>query len=386
MKLSEMALLFAIFLDLVGFGMAFPDVQLRAEAFGAQGWLIGALLASLFVVQFLASPGWGSLSDRIGRKPVIVGCTLLSSCSMLVYAQATNLWWILASRILGGLAAANVVVAQAYLADTTTEENRAAAMGRIGAAISAGLISGPVFGGYLAAMGGNHLLGSVAGLISGLGAATLILFLKAEHGREKAQPGKRPIIDLRLLKDLPQLRRLFALAVVSWFALACLEGTFGRLIHIKLGFGQKEFGEIFSFESLVSVVVQGVLLAAISKRLGQTALLRLGYLMMGAGLFLTPHAPGLAVLFVFSAIYSIGTALANPTVNSACSALTPTDRQGELFGLLQGTRSFGFILGPILGGILFDWRPDAPYILAGFVGLLAAFLVPKVSIQQPHPS
>lgn len=386
MKLSQAALLIAIFLDLVGFGMAFPDVQLRAESYGARGWLIGALLASLFVVQFLASPWWGRLSDHVGRKPVIVTCTVLSACSMLVYAHAVNVWWILGSRVLGGLAAANVVVAQAYLADVTTEAERPGAMGRIGAAISAGLITGPALGGYLAAIGGNQLLGNVAALFSGLGAACLLLFLKSESGRSKAEPGKHPIVDLKLLKELPQLRRLFALAVVSWFALACLEGTFGRLIHTKLSLGQREFGQIFSFESLVAVIVQGLLLGYLSKRLSQTVMLRIGYSMMGVGLFLMPYAPAFAVLFGFSAIYSIGTGLANPTVNSACSALTPQDRQGELFGLLQGTRSIGFFVGPILGGILFDWHPEAPYILAGFVGLLAASLVPKVSILKASPS
>ncbi len=386
MKRTEIPLLLAVYLDLVGFGMAFPDVQLRAEKFGAQGWLIGALLASQFAVQFVASPSWGNFSDRIGRKPVIVLCTALSAGSMLVYAFASNVWWILCSRILGGLAAANVVVAQAYLADITTEDERAVAMGRIGAAISAGLISGPALGGYLAAIGGNFLLGVTAATCSGLGAIILAIFLNRTQPLIGETVAKRPIFDLRLLAELPRLRKLFVLATVSWFALACLEGTFGRLIHRKLGFGQMEFGMIFSFESLIAVLVQGLLLAWITKRLNQTAMLRSGYILQGIGLFLTPFAPGFAILFVFSGLYSVGTALANPTVNAVCSALTPQERQGELFGLLQGTRSIGFLLGPVLGGVLFDWRPEAPYFLAGLVGLAAAFLVPSVPILEAAPS
>lgn len=385
-KRTEAPLLAAIFLDLVGFGMAFPDVQLRAESYGARGWLIGALLASLFAVQFIASPWWGRLSDRIGRKPVIVVCTGLSALSMLVYAHATDVRLILASRILGGLAAANVVVAQAYLADITSEADRSAAMGRIGAAISGGLISGPALGGYLAAVGGNRLLGTTAAAFSGVGALIVLLFLRGQAPRHPQEPGKHPLIDLRLLRDLPSLRAFFVLASVSWFALACLEGTFGRLIEHKLNYHQAEFGAIFSFESLVGVVVQGVLLAWVIKRLGRAATLRLGYILQGLGLLLTPFAPGLAVLFAFSGLYSLGISLSNPTVNAACSELAPADRQGELFGLLQGTRSIGFLVGPILGGVLFDWKPEAPYILAGGVGLLAAILAPHVSIADSRAS
>src|SRR5688572_16075672 len=153
---AELPLLLAVFLDLVGFGMAFPDIQLRAEKFGAPGVLIGLLLSSYFIVQILASPRWGRLSDHVGRKPVLLTCTALSVLSMLAYAFASSLWLILLSRIFAGLAAANVVVAQAYIADTSTEADRAAKMGRIGAAITAGLIAGPALGGYLAHVGGNY--------------------------------------------------------------------------------------------------------------------------------------------------------------------------------------------------------------------------------------
>lgn len=380
MKRAEIPLLIAIFLDLVGFGMAFPDVQLRAEAYGAPGWAIGGLLASLFLVQFFASPYWGSLSDRVGRKPVIVLCAVLSAASMFVYAYASNVWWILLSRVLGGFAAANVVVAQAYLADITQEDERPAAMGRIGAAISAGLVGGPALGGFLAKIGGNHLLGMTAGSMSALGALTLAIFLTARSPKHEQIPGKRPVLDFHLLNEVPKLRRFVLLAAVSWFALACLEGTFGRLIHALLGFGQLEFGLIFSFESLVAILVQGLLIGWLSKRVSDTAVLRLGFLLTGAGLALTPLAPGLAVLFAFSGIYALGSALANPTINAACSSLTPPERQGELFGLLQGSRSMGFLIGPLLGGLLFDWRPQAPYVLAGSVGVLAAVLVPSL----PH--
>lgn len=370
----EWPLLFAIFLDLVGFGMLLPDVQTRLEAHGAHGWQIGSVFAAYFLVQMLVSPGWGQLSDRIGRKPIIIVCGLLSAGSMLAYALAHGVWGILASRILAGCGGANVVVAQAYLADTTDEENRAAAMGRIGAAITSGLILGPALGGWLAAQGGNALVGSVAASASAFGVLWIWIGVPRQAPSQSMGKPRQKFLDFSLLQDAPALRPLFVVAALAFFVLACLEGTFGRLIHHNLGFGPREFGLIFGYEALVGVIVQGALLDRISHRISPPLLLRLGYGLQGIGLGITPFMPNLAALFGASTLFAVGTGLANPTLNTLCSEATPQPRQGEMFGLLQSARSFGFLFGPILGGILFDWRPAAPYLLAAGVSVAVSFL------------
>lgn len=376
MQLQKVVLIFAIFCDLLGFGMLIPDVQLRAEQMGAAGWLIGAILASTFVTQFIVSPRWGALSDRIGRKPVLVACTVLSGAGMLVYGLATSLAIIVASRLLAGFGSANVAVAQAYIADRSTEAERTKAMGQIGAAISAGLILGPAVGGKLASIGGNQLIGFVAGGASLLGALLLMLIL--EGGRPEKAPsepkGKAPLVDLRILKDVPGLSQLVLVVVVAWFSLATLEGTFGRLIKANLGYGQYEFGVIFGYESLLSVIIQGAALAWLATRVSDLKLLRIGFLLQGLGLALTPFAPGFAALIACSTLYAVGSSVANPTVNSLCSKITPEERQGELFGLLQSARAVGFVLGPVLGGALFDVVHSGPYLLAGIVCAAAAML------------
>ena len=391
MRRYEFPILAALFLDLIGFGMAFPDVQIRAEKLGAPGWGIGLLLASLFAVQFFASPRWGRLSDRIGRKPVVIICTLLSAASMLVYALTNSLEGILFSRVLAGLAAANVVVAQAYMAEHTSESERGGAMGRIGAAISVGLIGGPFVGGQLVQIGGSHLLGLVAASASGLGALILFVGMKGLKPDEAREPGKAPVIDFRLLKDIPRLAPLFLIAAVSWFALACLEGTFGRLLEARFHFPNSDLGAtftlpqgasgaIFGLESLIAFVVQGILYERATKRFGEKPLLTVGFLLQGAGLVCTPFAPGLALVAVASGIYSLGAALGGPAINSLCSNMTPESRQGELFGLLQASRSIGFLVGPMIGGILFDaWIPG-PYVLAGAIAIVATLLVARVKI------
>lgn len=385
---SEAPILFAIFLDLTGFGMAFPDLQLRAEWFAKSegisrpGILIGLLLSSYFLVQILASPQWGKLSDRVGRKPVLLICTALSALSMVAYAFSTTLWGILGSRVLAGLAAANVVVAQAYIADTSTQEEKTAKQGRVSAAILLGLVAGPAIGGELAKSGGNYRLGLVAATASTVSFLWLLVSIPSglQPAHAETPAGPKPLFDLSLLKHNRDLLGLFVFAAGGWFVLACLEGTFGRLIEHRLGFGQQEFGWIFAYESIVGASA-GIVLTWLSKRLPSKSILLLGYLLEAVGVGLMPIAPGLAELFMASTFYAIGLGLVNPTINGTASMLTPEARQGELFGLLQGTRSIGFLAGPVIGGALFDESPTLPYFLACAVALVVgigvSFVVPR---------
>lgn len=375
-KQIEGTLLALAFLDLLGFGMLIPDVQIRLDKMGSPGWMIGAVLSSMFIVQILVSPFWGRLSDRIGRKPIVVGCTLLSAGAMAVYAFATNPGWILASRVLAGFGAANIAIAQAYIADLNAAGSKVAAMGRIGAAISAGLIAGPALGGWLAVIGGNMTLGLVAAGASLTGAVAAAILLP----RVKPTPREeKPRGTIQLLREVPLLGRVFLVIAVGWLALATLEGTFGRLIKENLGLGQGEFGTIFAYESLLGLLIQSFFVEKIEKRLDATLALRVSYVAMGIGLILFPFAPALWALFVASTAYAVGSAVANPTANALCSRLTPEERQGELFGLMQGARSFGFIVGPVVGGKLFDLWHAGPYVMSMGVCFLAALAVPSLS-------
>jgi MFS family permease len=384
---ATMPLFVAIFLDLFGFGMIIPDIQIRAEKLGAAGWLIGATLASTFVVQLLVSPQWGRLSDGIGRKPVLLACSVLSASGMYLYGFAAIIPLLILSRIVSGLGGANVAIAQALLADTTTEQERTAVMGRIGGAISLGLIAGPVVGGFLGHIG-STAVGLAAGSSSALGVLLILAFVPGSTKVATEAPRKRMIFDVSLLRELPQVRALALVATVAWFSLATLEGTFGRLIEHTLRFDQREFGIVFGYESLLGFLVQAFLIAWIAKRTEDNRLLSLAYLLQGLGLGLTPFtylfpipAAWLAVLLFCSTLYALGAGFANPTINSLCSKLTPAHRQGELFGLLQGARSVGFVVGPIVGGALFDAWPAAPYLLAGLTCVGAALLVPRKAVQ-----
>lgn len=380
-------------MDLVGFGMAFPDVQLRAESLGARGELIGIILASLFVVQTLTSPKWGAVSDRFGRKPIFLLCTTLSASSMAIYAVSGNLWLIFLSRIVAGLGGANVAIAQAYAAESTAEGERGKAMARMGAAVTSGILVGPAIGGKLSAIGGNWLLGWVACAASVVG-CLLVAFLLPSRTPDPGQspPRKKMIFDVTLLREIPEVRPLFLLAAVAWFALACLEGTFGRLLNAKFDFplvflgmtmvAVAASGFIFSLESGVSALIQTFALDRLTTWFSESRLLPISYFLQGLGLLLTPFMPELGLILVCSLIYSVGTAIANPTVNTAASKLVSDRRQGELFGLMQGARSLGFMVGPIVGGALFDAWNAGPYVLAGGVSVVAAVLAAKLNLNS----
>ena len=368
-----------MFLDLIGFTMVFVDIQFRAEELGGVGWMIGGILASTFVLQTIFSPIWGRWSDRIGRKRAFVITTSLSAFSILLYGLADSLWLILLSRMLAGLGGANVAIAQASLTDFTDKAKRTVILGRLGAAQMAGMVAGPAFGGFVASVWDSRMVGLIGAGASATG-VLLVLFFAEMRGKDAVYK-KKPWGFGPLFKQFPKLVPLVILAGVAWFSLSTLEGTFGRLILHLWGMAQREMGVIFGFESLVGVVVQGVVLAWLMKKLSERTMLSGGYLLQGLGLAMTPFVgifvgvPIFISLMVASLIYAAGAGVANATLNGLASQAVDEDSQGELFGVLHSARSIGFVFGPILGGILFDWRPQAPYVLAGGVCLLAAVLV-----------
>jgi len=365
-----------VFADLLGFGMIVVDLQFRAKDLGASPTTIGVLLATTFIVQAICSTFWGRLSDRRGRKPVILLCTMMSALAMLIYGFADSLPFLFASRIISGLGFANVAVAQAMISNASEESLRLKAMGQISATISTGLILGAPMGGFLSKFGGSQAVGFTACAFSTLGAVVVWRFLpdiKAAGSPMAATVRKR--FNLGLLQEFPGLWTLVLAVIFAWFCLSLLEGTFGQMIQARLGYGPEEFGVIFGFESLLSILVQTFAMTWLSGRIAERFLLPLSFLAQGIGIALFPIAGGMATLFLASAIYAPGSAVSQPALNSLCSKLIPSERHGELFALLQSARSVGFVVGPIIGGLLLKEHVQLPYFVAAFGCLVAAGLL-----------
>lgn len=368
---AQWVLFALVFLDMAGFTMLIPDVQFRAEALGAHGWQVGAIMSSMFLAQTIFSPIWSSASDRLGRKRIMLLCTAFSVAAMFLYAFATALWLVLLCRILAGMGAANVAVGNALLTNMVSDEDRDQAISRFSAAMTAGLLLGPALGGTLAHSMGNMALGITAGVLSLLGLVAGFLFLPTDVPQaDRAKSGRR--FGIKILRDFPQLRVLCLVAMVAWFALALLEGTFGLLIQSTLGLSQREFGWVFSYESLIALGCQSWLLIQLQKIMKPRPLLILCLVFQGVGLALTPYAPNLAIIFVASTFFALGNAMSTPIVNIAASNIVPKERHGELFGLFQGWRGFGFLVAPAIGTQLFAVNHSYPYLMAGMVCGLGA--------------
>lgn len=357
-----------VFLDMVGFTMLIPDVQFRAKSLGADGWVLGALMSSMFASQTVFSPIWSSLSDRVGRRNIFLLCTGFSCVAMLLYAFADHLSLMFVCRILAGIGAANVAVGNALLTNLVSDEERDRAISHFSAAMTAGLLCGPAVGGLMPSLIGRQGLGLLAGglCLAGIIAGFMVL---AKDKPEVVTQRKRNPFGIVLFREVPQLRVLAITAMVAWFALALLEGTFGLLIQHTLGLDEKHFGFLFSYEALVALGCQTWLLMWLRKRLSYRAFLQLCFLFQGAGLVLMPFAPSLVVLVVASTLFALGNAMSTPIVNMAASDLVPKARHGELFGLFQGSRGFGFLVAPAVGTQLFSLDPSYPYIAAGLVCL-----------------
>lgn len=370
---------------MTGFGMIIPDIQTRAERYlKAEAWvypplitpgvIIGLILSSMFIIQFFVSPIWGAKSDHLGRKNVFVACTMLSAVSMAIYALATTSVLLLLSRIIAGFGGANVAVAQAGVSDSSDGSARTVALGHLSAAQSGGLIAGPFIGGLVAKFLGSEWVGWIAMSLSLIGVLAVWFFGKfasTEKVGTRKKFGFGPLI-----KEFPNLLPLVILAGAAWFSLSTLEGTFGRLLKSIWGYGEFEFGMLFGFESVVGLVVQGLALGWLVKIFKEKQLLWGGYLLQGIGLAITPFVPNMIGLFVASLLFAFGTSVANPTVNGLCSQSVSEERQGEVFGVIQSARSVGFMLGPLIGGALFDYWDALPYLFAGGICLIVAFFAP----------
>ncbi|MCS6948890.1 MAG: MFS transporter [Armatimonadota bacterium] len=380
LKSAKQVVTFTIFLDLLGFGLIIPQLQYYADAFRATPAFIGMIQAIYSLMQFLFAPFWGRLSDRVGRRPVLLASIAGSVLSYVLFALARDAWTIFFSRMLAGITAANLSTAQAYISDITPPQERTRAMGLIGAAFGVGFILGPAVGGVLGAWGGNFAIG-MAGAVLAAGnwlSAFLRLpeSLPAERRRSTGEWYAFPLRDLPRVLALPQVGVLAIVLFTAIFAIANLESTFVLLTKHRYGLDQRECGYLFAYLGLLGVLVQGVLVGKLSAHFGEARLVLVGYLLQAPALLLIPFMPNVSWLMVVLAIMALGGGLAGPSLNSLLSKWAPADRRGEVFGVTQSLGSLARVVGPAWGGWSFGHiGMSAPYVSAAMLILLASAMV-----------
>jgi MFS transporter, DHA1 family, tetracycline resistance protein len=357
-----------VFVDLVGFGLVIPLLPFYAVRFGAAPQHVTLLLATYSLFQLFAAPVWGALSDRIGRRPVLMTSMAASALAYLWMGSASELWMLFAARALTGICAGNIAAAQAYIADVTTPENRARGMGLIGAAFGLGFILGPALGGFLA---GNDPttanLGTPAWVASGLSLVALcgVLFLlresltPAQRGRAQRRGRMGAIVGTLRRPILSRLILIFFLVILAF---AGMESTFALWAMRQFRWGPEQVGFVFAFVGMLSAILQGGLIGRLTRQFGEERLLLCGLVLIGVGLMLLPFARGLPVLGLGVSGLALGMGLVQPSLNSLISRRAARDEQGEVLGVSQSVGGLARVIGPVLAGILFsDLGRNSPF-------------------------
>lgn len=368
---SALPILFIVmFLVMVGFGIIIPVLPFYAEEIGANPTELGLLMSVYSLMQLIFAPLWGQVSDRIGRKPVMMIGIAGLGLSFLIQALSTELWMLFAARIIGGiLSSANMPTAMAYVADITTEENRGKGMGIVGAATGLGFVFGPAIGGIFS----KFSLNMPFYLACGSSFITFILvFILLKESKQKKES---------VSKEKPSFGKAFSGTVTVLYlvqllislSLSGLEATFAYFAAKKADLGATQLGYIFMIMGFASAIVQGGLVGRLTKKYGEKVVIQCGIIVSALGFGLILLVNSFATAAIYLTIFGLGNGVIRPSVSSLITK-TSTAGYGSSTGLLSSFDSLGRIIGPPLGGWLFSMAMGLPYI-SGAIISIAAFIL-----------
>ncbi len=342
-----------VFIDLVGFGIVIPVLPLYAERFGATPLVIGCLVAVYSLMQWICAPLLGKLSDRIGRRPVLLVSIIGTSIGFLIMGWAPTLQWLFVARIIDGVTGGNISTAQAYIADITLPHERSKGMGLIGAAFGLGFVLGPALGGIL-----SHFSLAApfwfAAALAACNAVALFCWLPESLSPDaRARAGQRA--SLRAVFDDPKaasLRVIMGAYFCTTVAFSLLTATYALFAERRFGYTAVQIGYIFACMGLIGALVQGVLLGRLVRHLSDKPLVVAGTAILGLSLVLLPLASTVDALLAVTAGLAIGHSLIAAPLNGLASRGGEAHVQGRILGLMQSAASLARIVGPVMGGWL----------------------------------
>jgi DHA1 family tetracycline resistance protein-like MFS transporter len=416
-KPSVLVIFLTVFIDLIGFGIIVPLIPSYSEHLGAQGYVIGLIFASYSAMQFIFSPIWGRLSDRYGRRPILLISTAGAAASYVLFARATGLenhtaalWLIVVSRSFAGICGGNITVAQAYIADITPPAERSKKMGLIGMAFGLGFILGPFIGGESLRHLGDTGPGWVAAALCAANFLLAWFILTESHRPDSAQAAPRPHLDqwAHTLRQ-PKVGLLVIVFFLSTFCFSCFESTLPLLVGANFHLDFKRdatsastIAYLFVYCGLIGALVQGGAIGRLVKKMGEPRLIALSLILTAASFTWIPFLKGASNLswnvllqhdglpwvwlLLALALLSVGTSLTRPPLFGMVSNLTPAHEQGATIGVAQGAGSLARILGPVFATALLPYSPPLPYLICAAVLLATTLLVVQRLGPQVRPA
>ncbi len=387
-KASLSVIFLTVFIDLMGFGILIPLLPTFAsKALDVSDFGIGIIIAVYSLVQFLTSPLLGRVSDRIGRRPILLVTLLLTAGSYVLFSYSNTFFLLLLSRMIAGLGGSNIGVAQAYIADITTKHDRSKGMGIIGAAFGLGFVFGPFIGGLLSGYG--YAVAGFASAGFSLLAFIFAFFSLPESLKEKKNEEKfnYKLFEFKFVREVlayPNLGMLVLLFFVIVFSIANIYGTFALLGFKEYGFTDRQNGYLFGIIGLVGAIVQGGLIRYLAKYFSDKMLVMAGLFFMSIGLGMLPYGGNFLGLAIVATVLAFGTGILQPTILSLVSKYAPDENQGAVLGLNQSLSSLARVLGPLWGGFAFDFLGyQFPFLTgAAFTFLALIFIIYNLKIKQ----
>ena len=387
-KKSQLTVIFfTVFIYLVGFGVIIPITPIIGKEFGATSSQVGLLMSIYSLMQFLFSPFWGKISDRVGRRPVLLFCLLGEGASYLLFAAARDLEVLFAARALAGFFGASLSTASAYISDVTPPNERSKGMALIGAAFGLGFIVGPALGGGLTMLGEHYSSAPHFGTSFALVVVSGICFANFFFGVKYLKESLVKTHDIKV-KDISRIQKIFMyfkkplVGPLMWvffinsMAFSTMEATLVLLVGDRFGWGIKEVSFGFAYIGVMSTINQGFVVRRLLPVLGERKMLVIGLSCLGCSLVGIAVAHQIWELAIVMTVLSFGYSFTNPSTLGSISLLSPANEQGAVLGTTQGLAALGRIIGPAFGGLVYqEIHQTAPFFSAATLALVALSIV-----------
>ncbi len=399
MKKPQVVIFLTVFIYLLGFGMIIPVLPLLSTHYGASALQAGLLMSVYSLMQFIFSPMWGKLSDKIGRRPILMYCLLGEAISYLLLAWSRSLEMLFVSRILTGFFGASISTASAYISDITPANERSKGMALIGAAFGMGFLFGPAIGGGLTfaaekiSTDVNFITGfsSYGVALLCIGTFVFAYFNLKESLVKNPEDSDKPITlkmgrieNIAKFLNMPVVGTLIFTFGMATLAMSMMEATLVLFMKDKFSWGIKEVSFGFAYIGICIVFTQGFLVRKLIPKIGERNVLRIGLTCMAIGMSGIAFAEHIWMMAIVQTFLAIGNGFTNPSIMGSISLLVPADEQGVALGTTQSLSALGRVIGPALGGLLFgSLTMGSPFIIAGLLVVCALILVLSVYSKLP---